>query len=79
MKKLYIFAAMMAGSLSAAAQDAYDAANFTQQDLNGTARYVGMGGALDALHVSTHSIMFYDRGHVRQQQPSRQSFKQGQG
>ena len=36
MKKLYIFAVMMAGSLSAAAQDAYDAANFTQQDLNGT-------------------------------------------
>ena len=37
MKKLYIFAVMMAGSLSAAGQDAYDAANFTQQDLNGTA------------------------------------------
>lgn len=56
MKKLYIFAVMMAGSLSAAAQDAYDAANFTQQDLNGTARYVGMGGAMDALGADLSTI-----------------------
>lgn len=31
------------------AQDSYDAANFATSDLNGTARYVGMGGALGAL------------------------------
>ena len=31
------------------AQDSYDAANFATKDLNGTARYVGMGGALGAL------------------------------
>ena len=36
-------------SYTAFAQDAYDAANLAQEDLNGTARYVGMGGALDAL------------------------------
>lgn len=34
---------------SAMAQDTYDAANFAGSDLNGTARYVGMGGALSAL------------------------------
>ena len=36
-------------SLNAMAQDAYDAANFATTDLNGTARFVGMGGALGAL------------------------------
>jgi len=50
MKKILyttIFATL--ASASAMAQDAYDAANFCQQDLSGTARYVGMGGALSAL------------------------------
>jgi len=40
-------AALIGGA--ATAQDAYDAANFAGSDLNGTARYVGMGGALSAL------------------------------
>lgn len=31
------------------AQDTYDAARFSTSDLNGTARFVGMGGALSAL------------------------------
>lgn len=31
------------------AQDTYDAARFASSDLNGTARFVGMGGALSAL------------------------------
>jgi len=34
---------------SAQAQTVYDAAQLTPQDLNGTARFVGMGGALGAL------------------------------
>lgn len=34
---------------TAVAQDSYDAARFASSDLNGTARYVGMGGALAAL------------------------------
>lgn len=34
---------------TAYAQDTYDAARFAGSDLNGTARYVGMGGALGAL------------------------------
>lgn len=49
MKQLFILTTLLAGSLSALAQDAYDAANFANSDLNGTARYVGMGGALGAL------------------------------
>ncbi len=47
-KYLMILAASVIGS-SAMAQDTYDAANFAGSDLNGTARYVGMGGALSAL------------------------------
>lgn len=34
---------------SASAQTIYDGAKFTQKDLNGTARFVGMGGAMSAL------------------------------
>ena len=49
MKRISIIflAALMGGSVMA--QDTYDAANFAGSDLNGTARYVGMGGALSAL------------------------------
>ncbi len=36
-------------ALTAAAQETYDNATLATTDLNGTARYVGMGGALDAL------------------------------
>lgn len=32
-----------------APQTIYDGAKFTQKDLNGTARFVGMGGAMAAL------------------------------
>lgn len=50
MKKRNIFFLMGAFvALSSQAQDTYDAANFANTDLNGTARYVGMGGALGAL------------------------------
>lgn len=36
-------------AISANAQTIYDAAKFAAQDLNGTARFVGMGGAMGAL------------------------------
>ena len=55
MKKIYLFAAMGLMSLAAQAQetkatgDAYMAGQLATEDLNGTARYVGMGGAMDAL------------------------------
>ncbi len=41
--------AAMAASVSAAAQDTYQSAQIAGDDLNGTARYVGMGGAMEAL------------------------------
>lgn len=58
MKKTYFLSALMGLMASSQMQaqsevpavgDAYDAANISSEDLNGTARYVGMGGAMDAL------------------------------
>lgn len=50
-KNKYYVALMLSfvGFTSSFAQDSYDAARFASSDLNGTARYVGMGGALSAL------------------------------
>lgn len=47
--KKYIIAVAMTVSGAVYAQDSYDAANFATKDLNGTARFVSMGGALSAL------------------------------
>ncbi len=57
MRRFYYLLAAVLFSGSAMAQDQYDAANFSSSDLNGTARFVGMGGALDALggEISTMS------------------------
>ena len=49
MKKYLFLAALSLAMLPAAAQDTYENARLLGSDLNGTARYVGMGGALDAL------------------------------
>ena len=55
MKKIYLFAAGALMALHAQAQetkatgDAYMAGQLATEDLNGTARFVGMGGAMDAL------------------------------
>jgi hypothetical protein len=49
MKKIVLCMMTVAWTSAVLAQDAYDAANIATEDLNGTARYVGMGGALDAL------------------------------
>lgn len=48
MKQAIIIAALLT-SLTAAAQDTYQSAALINKDLNGTARYVGMGGAMEAL------------------------------
>ena len=49
MKKIFsIMTAAMLGTV-ASAQETYDNAPLAQKDLNGTARYVGMGGAMEAL------------------------------
>ena len=48
MKKL-LFAAFVLAVMPATAQDTYESARLLGSDLNGTARYVGMGGAMEAL------------------------------
>ena len=49
MKKYILSAISLLAFTATNAQTQYDAADFATGDLNGTARYVGMGGALDAL------------------------------
>ena len=46
----------LAAVLPAAAQDTYESARLLGSDLNGTARYVGMGGAMDALGADISTI-----------------------
>ena len=47
--KFFIMACALLAGASAAAQTVYDATAIAQKDLNGTARFVGMGGAMSAL------------------------------
>lgn len=54
--RYYLAAAMMAGTVSAVAQETYENANIATGDLNGTARYVGMGGAMEALGADISTI-----------------------
>ena len=42
--------------MPAAAQDTYESARLLGSDLNGTARYVGMGGAMEALGADISTI-----------------------
>ena len=48
-KKIGMIALTMLVTVSVGAQSAYDATNIASSDLNGTARFVGMGGAMGAL------------------------------
>ena len=48
MKKILVIAGLMLAGLPVAAQDTYENARMLGSDLNGTARYVGMGGAMEA-------------------------------
>ena len=56
MRKYIAMAAFSVALLPAAAQDTYENANFLGGELNGTARYVGMGGALEALGADISTI-----------------------
>ncbi|MBR4843256.1 MAG: hypothetical protein IK006_09240 [Bacteroidaceae bacterium] len=47
--RLYMLLAVVAAAMSASAQTSFDAAKIFEEELNGTARYVGMGGAMSAL------------------------------
>lgn len=57
MKRLYSIMAAALLTTAASAQETYDNAQLANKDLNGTARYVGMGGAMEALgaDISTMS------------------------
>lgn len=57
MKKNLIMAVMCLTTYTATAQETYENAQLATEDLNGTARYIGMGGAMEALgaDISTMS------------------------
>ena len=54
--KYVLAAAMMCGTLHTVAQETYVNAELATGDLNGTARYVGMGGAMEALGADISTI-----------------------
>lgn len=56
MKIQYYLLAATLFSLPVAAQETYENANLTSTDLNGTARYEGMGGAMEALGADVSTI-----------------------
>ena len=56
MKKLFVTMIAVMGALPMMAQETYENAKIATQDLNGTARYVGMGGALEALGADITTI-----------------------
>lgn len=56
MKKIFLAALAMGMVMPAAAQDTYESARLLGSDLNGTARYVGMGGAMEALGADISTI-----------------------
>ena len=52
---IYIIA-LTALTMPAMAQETYESANIATEDVNGTARYVGMGGAMEALGADISTI-----------------------
>ena len=71
MKKLIFAVFCVASVMPAAAQETYENAKIAAEDLNGTARYVAMGGAMDALgaEISTMGtnpagIGLFRRNHI---------------
>ena len=56
MKKILYLCLMMLAALPTLAQETYENANVATEDLNGTARYVGMGGAMEALGADISTI-----------------------
>ena len=57
MVRKYFMAVMCAfATLPACAQETYESARLAEKDLNGTARYVGMGGAMEALGADISTI-----------------------
>ena len=56
MKRFFAMAALTMAMMPMAAQDTYENARLLGNDLNGTARYVGMGGAMEALGADISTI-----------------------
>ena len=56
MKRLKLIFISVITFVPLAAQETYENANIATEDLNGTARYVGMGGAMDALGADISNI-----------------------
>lgn len=56
MKRIFLIVTSASLALAANAQETYENANLATKDLNGTARYVGMGGAMDALGADLSTI-----------------------
>ena len=56
MKKIMISIVAVASVCTVMAQETYENAKIAAEDLNGTARYVGMGGAMDALGADISTI-----------------------
>ena len=54
--RYFLMAVALLSAGQAAAQETYENAKIAGEDLNGTARYVGMGGALDALGADISTI-----------------------
>ena len=65
MNMRYLFLAIaVLFTMSAVAQETYENTKLIDNDLNGTARYVGMGGAMDALGsvlILRVSVFFVDQ------------------
>ena len=56
MKKKIIFGLMALAVITANAQETYENANLMKPELTGTARYIGMGGAMEALGADISTI-----------------------
>ena len=56
MKKIMYMCFCLLATLPTLAQETYENANVATEDLNGTARYVGMGGAMEALGADISTI-----------------------
>ena len=56
MKKIFFAMMAMTACLPSTAQETYENMKVAGEDLNGTARYVGMGGALEALGADISTI-----------------------
>ena len=54
--RYFLFATALMIAMSANAQETYENAKLVGEDLNGTARYVGMGGAMEALGADISAI-----------------------